>query len=166
MSPKNSIKAIKELEPSGLSQLARKQFPYIRKWLRNKGVKDQHTLRIFGDAFSNAVIEIKKGKINDHTDFNSYLLNLVSEALANFKHELKTPTLAEQQQIQIDKCIHLLDDYQISLLTERFVLNKSYEAIAAAKEFSNPVIAEHEVTKAFHHLFAIAKASQGIANEN
>jgi len=61
------------------------------------------------------------------------------------------------------QCVSILDDQLQKLLFARIVEKMSYENIADRFQYSNAVIAQHEVHKALHQLEGIVKLRMNIS---
>lgn len=154
---KNSeiITSIQNGEEAILFILSRKYYQLARKWLRRKGVADSQTPLVFSKVLLRVFNEIKSHPGSANIDFESFLFN----ALKNYTGELK-----QERKLKIAKtdspeelkaamaCYSILDDQAKKLLSARYTDNLTFEQIASRFNYSNPVIAQFEVNKAYLQL--------------
>lgn len=154
---KNSdiIAAIQNGEEEVLFSLTRKYYQSARRWLRQKGIRDSDTPLVFSRVLLQVFQEIKLHPGSSNIDFESFLFN----ALKNYSGELKA-----ERKLKLDKnespqelkaaigCYSILDEQARQLLSARYTDNLTFEQIAARFNFSNPVIAQFEVNKAYLQL--------------
>ena len=71
--------------------------------------------------------------------------------------------MLEQQTAVASQCVSILDEQARNLLHACYAERKSFEDIATKFEFSNAVIAQHEVNKAMNMLEGIVKLRLNIS---
>lgn len=158
------ILSIKNGEEKALLILKKKYFESSRRWMRRNGIKDSQTPKLFSKIIVSVYRDIQLGKVNVHVDLEKYIFNSLNEFLrkekefqkARRKEGLKAITDSERESVAA--CYSILDSSSKQLLSTRYVEKLSFEEIAAKLEFSNPVIAQFEVNKAFHQLQQLAIA--------
>ena len=159
-SNKRLIADFKGGKDDAVATAARKYFPAARKFLRLKGVRDALTPAVFATCFVKILSEIRSNKISDLADFNSLLNNaLVREADAarNSSRAEAQPVMEEMNADVASQCVTVLDEQSQKLLYLRYAERKPFEEIAAIFNYSNPVIAQFEVEKAYRQLEGIVK---------
>jgi len=143
-----------------ISEAARKFFPSARKFLRMKGVRDELTPKVFADSLVTVLSEIRRNKVSELADFTG----LLNTALGREAEALKSAGRSAPEEIPEDtnaavaaQCVAVLDAPSQQLLFLRYAERKSFEEIAAILNYSNPVIAQFEVDKAYRQLEGIVK---------
>ena len=137
-----------------VSAAAKKYFPTSRKFLRMRGVRDGATPEAYARAFSGVISEIRAGRISELADFGSVLHQAMIREVVKIR-EGNGENMAGGYSVSPDvvaQCLTVLDEDIQRLLMLRFAERKSYEEIATACNFSNPVIAEFEVERAYQQL--------------
>ena len=158
------ILSIKNGEEKALQVLKKKYFESSRRWMRRSGIKDSHTPIMFSKVIVSVYRDVQHGKVNVHVDLEKYIFNSLNEFLRKEKESqkvqrregLKDGTDTERKAVAA--CYSILDPNSKQLLCTRYVEKLSFEEIASRFEFSNPVIAQFEVNKAFHQLQQLAIA--------
>ena len=143
-----------------VSVAARKFFPSARKFLRMKGVRDKFTPQAFADSLVAVLLEIRRNKVSELADFNGILnsaLGREAEALRSFRRAGTDEVTEDTNADVAAQCVSVLDAASKQLLYLRYGERKSFEEIAAILNFSNPVIAQFEVEKAYRQLEGIVK---------
>jgi hypothetical protein len=134
-----------------LFSIAADYFPKARRWLRKKGVRDSDTAAIFSLGLVSAYREIQRKELSAKPDFESLLFDkLLDACTAGQPGDPETEIIA--------RCFDIMEADSKRLLVARFAAGQSYETIAARMDFSNAMIAEHEVNKAMNQLERIAAA--------
>lgn len=139
-----------------LFYLTGKYFQSSRRWLRRQGVLDSDTPSVFSTVLLKVYREIQKSNFSKNNDVEVFFFNSLKDELNHLraggkeKPEEETPVIA--------RCFSILSEESKKILSERYVENLSFEQIASRENFSNPVIAEFEFTKAFSQFESIVKS--------
>lgn len=161
---------IKNGKEEVLVYLTKKFFPSARKFLRLKGLNDAGTPIVFSHVLAKSVVSIQRRKNISHIDFEKYLFESLAEEVKKIKEEkpdLKNEQLKvfSNERIKVvSDCVLILDEYARTILFARFSERLSYEKIAERFQFSNAVIAQHEVNKALNQLEGIVKLRLNISS--
>ena len=143
-----------------VSGAARKFFPAARKFLRMKGIRDAMTPMVFAESLVTVLSEIRRNKVSELADFNGLLNNALgrgAEAVRAAERSGTEPVTEESKSNIAAQCVAVLDAQSQQLLFLRYAERKSFEEIAGILNFSNPVIAQFEVEKAYRQLEGIVK---------
>ena len=146
-----------------LSYLSGKYFQQARRIMRIKGVKDADTPDFFSSTMVKVWIDISHQKFPVNIELETFLFNTLQEYIDEHigkksQNRLKTVDLfSENQKSVVAKCVSILDESAKNLLHARYAERLSFENIATRFNFSNPVIAQHEVDKAMNQLEGIVK---------
>ena len=143
-----------------VSLAARRFFPSARKFLRMKGVRDAMTPMVFAESLVTVLSEIRRNKVSELADFNGLLNNALgkgAEAVRAAERAEPEPVMDEGNAQVAAQCVAVLDGQSQQLLFLRYAERKSFEEIAAILNYSNPVIAQFEVEKAYRQLEGIVK---------
>lgn len=153
------ITSIQNGEEDVLFYLTGKYFQSSRRWLRRKGVKDSETPSVFSNILLNVFREVQKNDFSKNNDVEIFFFNTLKEELINIHATGNEKTEKQEEDAQIvARCFSILSDESKKILSERYVENLSFEQIASRENFSNPVIAEFEFTKAFSQFESIIKS--------
>jgi hypothetical protein len=146
-----------------LVYLSHKYFPVARRLLRIRGFRDEQTPDIFSDILAGVYAELQNQKV-DYIDFDTYFLNALNEDIKTRK-EMRKKNMADainQPAVVVSQCVSIMDDHAQNLLFSRVAERLSYERITDKFQFSNAVIAQYEVNKAFNQLEGIVKLRMNI----
>ncbi len=94
-------------------------------------------------------------------------MNAVSEKIKYLKEVEKgniNPVVNEPDEVA-SQCVSILDEQAQKLLYSRIVGKLSYERIEKKFQYSNAVIAQYEVNKAYDQLKGIVKLRLNISND-
>ncbi len=148
-----------------LVYLSRKYFSVARRVLRIRGFRDERTPEIFSEVLASAYSNLQNLKV-DHIDFEKYFLDSLNEEIKSRKEERKKNVmrdLANQPAEVASQCVSIMDEQAQKLLYARVSEKLSYEKIAEKFQFSNAVIAQYEVNKAFNQVEGIVKLRMNIS---
>jgi ATP phosphoribosyltransferase len=148
------LEGIRHDDSSVMAAAAKKYFPSCRKYLRMKGVRDAGTPEAYARAFAGVIAEVRAGRISELADFGSILHQAMLREVEKIREQAAgnlSGGLAVSPDV-VAQCVAVLDEDIQRLLMLRFAERKSYEEIALASNFSNPVIAEFEVERAYQQL--------------
>jgi hypothetical protein len=141
-----------------LVYLARKYFPSARRLLRIRGFHDEQTPDIFSDVLVTVFMKLQR-QPDEYLDFEIYLLRALNEHIKSLK-ENSSHSKASEEFRSVDivsQCVTIMDEQSQQLLFSRVSGKMSYERIKDKFQFSNAVIAQYEVNKAFGQLEGIVK---------
>ena len=155
-SKKNIIDEIQNGNEEVLGRLSQKHFPSIRRLLRIRGIRDSETPQVFSHILATVFINLSKRKTVSDIDFEEYLLNSANDYVKNRKQILHNVNSNNDDEITAH-CVSILDEHLQKLLFARVVEKLSYEKIAERFQYSNAVIAQYELDKAFQQLEGIVK---------
>jgi len=153
-----------------LVYLASKYFRASSRMLRLKGVKDSSTPGIFSTVLVKAWMDILHHKFPPSIEFETFFFNTLTEYIRELKVKKHTKRLhasdafSVQQRDVVAQCVSILDENARNLVYACFADHLSYEGIAARFNYSNAVIAQHEVNKAMNQLEGIVKLRLNISN--
>jgi hypothetical protein len=140
-----------------LVYLGRKYFPASRKLLRVRGFRDELTPGIFSEVLVSVYLKLQQQQF-EYVDFESYFHNALNDYIKILKERGLDQHSQETQPEDIaSQCVSILDDQSQQLLFARVSGKMSYERIQDRFQFSNAVIAQYEVNKAFSQLEGIIK---------
>ena len=141
--------------------LAEKYFPYTRKMLRTKGVRDSMTPEFFSSVLVKVCLDIVQNKFPSSIEFETFFFNCMKDSILEWKSRQGDDTLGEevslsdQQKLIVAQCVSILDEQSKKLVHAYYAERLSFETIATKFNFSNPVIAQYEVNKAINQLEGI-----------
>jgi hypothetical protein len=165
-SNKQLFLSIQNGEEEIMFYLTKKYYQTSRRWLRREGCIDSDTPIIFSTVLVNICREIQHQRISPEIEFEHVFFN----ALRNYLTQLKNSEEDIETQIEntevIASCFSIMEEYSKKILISRYVEKRSFETIAELQNFSNPVIAQFEVNKAFNQFEAISKVRLNIPTEN
>lgn len=154
------ISAIQNGNEEILFSLSRLYFQSARRWLRQRGVADSDTPSVFSTVLLTVFREIKSHPGSSNIDFESFFF----KAIKNFSGELKAVRKLKLNDGESPEdfkiattCFSILGQEAQKLLIARYSDNLSFEQIAVRFDFSNPVIAQFEVNKAYTQLSHIVQ---------
>lgn len=172
MSRYNNKQLITEIQNGNedvLAYLAGKYFPHARRVLRIKGVKDSSTPGIFSTVLIKVWFNILHHKFSPSIEFETFFFNSLNEYVQELKdkkrkNKLKSDDLySDQQKEVVAQCVSILDENARNLVYAHFAEHLSFEKIATRYQYSNAVIAQHEVHKAMSQLEGIVKLRLNIS---
>lgn len=154
---KNSdiIASIQNGDEAVLFLLTRKYYQSARKWLRRKGIPDTETPRVFSKVLLRVFDEIKSHPGSTNIDFESFFFNTLRSFSGELKQDRKLKLANTESPDDLKAamaCFSILDDQARRILSARYADHQSFEQIASLFNFSNPVIAQFEVNKAYQQL--------------
>lgn len=140
-----------------LVYLSRKYFPSARRLLRVRGFHDELTPGIFSDVLAAVFLKLQQ-QSNEYVDFETYLIRMLNDHIKDLKdRNVAEETHADQSIAITSQCVSIMDEQSQQLLFSRIAGKMSYERIKEKFQFSNAVIAQYEVNKAFNQLEGIVK---------
>jgi hypothetical protein len=160
---KELIAGIKNGNEDVLVYLSGKYFQPARRMLRIKGIKDESTPEIFSTVLIKAWFNILHPKFPETVEFETFFFNLLDEHVLQSKatkrkNQVKPDDLFSGKQNEVAaKCVSILDENSRNLLHAHYAEHMSFEKIAVRFNYSNSVIAQHEVVKAMTQLEGIVK---------
>ena len=149
--------------------LAEKYFPLARRMLRMKGLKDSSTPEFFSTVLVKACMEIMHHKFSTSIEFEPFFFNCLQDNIQveknkRRKNQLKPDSVfSDQQTAVVAQCVSILDEGARTLVHAYYAERLSFESIAEKFNFSNAVIAQHEVNKAMNVLEGIVKLRLNIS---
>lgn len=158
---KQLIAGIQNGKDEVIVYLAEKYFPYTRKLLRTKGVMDSMTPEFFSLVLVKVCLDIVQNKYPSSIEFETFFFNSLKDSILEWKSRRGDDGLNEeafhsnQQKLIVAQCVSILDEHSIKLVHAYYAERLSFETIAAKFNYSNPVIAQHEVNKAINQLEGI-----------
>lgn len=162
------ILSIKNGKEEAIHVLRKKYFQSSRRWLRRNGISDSATPDLFAKVLVKVYRDIQQNRMTAHVDLEKYIFNSLNEFLIKEKEQRKEKR-KNGMQIPTDKemesvvaCYSILEEQTKKLLSARYSEKLTFEEIAARFDFSNPVIAQFEVNKAFQQLQQVAAARLNI----
>jgi hypothetical protein len=150
-----TITAIQNGQEDVLFSLTRKYYPSARRWLRQKGIRDIDTPAVFSRLLVKVFTEIKSHPGSANIDFESFFFNALKNYSGELRAERKLKINKEESPADLQAaiaCYTILDEQAKQILSARYAENMSFEQIASRFNFSNPVIAQFEVNKAYVQL--------------
>jgi hypothetical protein len=145
-----------------LVYLSEKYFSPARRILRMRGFHDADTPEIFSDVLFTCYKKLREHKTGQ-LNFENFFMEQLDQEIRNRKTGAqgvkKTPTVPAAI---IAQCVTILDEQAQGLLFARVSEGLSDEQIADKFLFSNAVIAQYEVNKAFNQLEGIVKVRLNI----
>lgn len=147
-----------------LVYLTRKYFSASRRLLRIRGFRDELTPEIFSEVLALSYSNLRLLRM-DHVDFETYFFNCLNEEIRSRKESGRRMEISDtpNQSVGITaQCVSILDEQAQNLLFSRVAENLSYERIAEKFQFSNAIIAQYEVNKAYEQLEGIVKLRMNI----
>jgi flagellar biosynthesis/type III secretory pathway chaperone len=144
-----------------LVYLIERYFQQLRRYLRMKGVQDTLTPVFFSNALAISLMEIQQHAFPSGFEFEPFFLNHLKELIDQEKNIIKDNHLkrfdliSEEKKSVVAQCVAILDEQSKKLVQAYYAEGLSYEAIAVKFNYSNPVIAQHEVIKAMNQLEGI-----------
>jgi len=141
-----------------LVYLARKYFPSARRLLRIRGFRDEQTPGIFSDVLISVFLKLQQQQ-DEYLDFEPYLLRALNDHIKFLREEVINKKSNEEVRPAeiVSQCVSIMDEQSQQLLFSRVSGKMSYESIKEKFQFSNSVIAQYEVNKAFGQLEGIVK---------
>src|SRR4029079_4483009 len=134
--------------------------------MRRRGFRDSETPFLFSYALAKVYSKLSSNRSNQYVDFESYFMNALNEMIRLKQLEKKEKfhsEIADAGATITAKCVSVLDDQMQKILYARVVEKLSFESIAERFQFSNAVIAQYEVNKAFNQLEGIVKLRMNIS---
>ncbi len=166
MSRYNNKQLITEIQNGNeevLVYLAKKYFQTARRTLRVKGVKDSETPDVFSMVLIKTWLNILHHKFPSSIEFETFLFNSLQEYVYETKEKKRNNQLRseavfpDQQKAVVAQCVSILDEGGRNLVHAYYAEQLSFEKIAERFNYSNAVIAQHEVYKAMNQLEGIVK---------
>jgi len=140
-----------------LVYLSRKYFPSVRRLLRVRGFHDELTPGIFSDVLAAAYLKLQQ-QHNEYIDFEQFLIRMLNDHIKELKERNVPEESHADQSVDIaSHCVSIMEEQSQQLLFCRIAAKRSYEHIKEKFQFSNAVIAQYEVNKAFNQLEGIVK---------
>ena len=140
-----------------LVYLSHKYFPTSRRLLRVRGFRDELTPDIFSEVLVTVYLKLQQQQF-EYVDFESYFLHALNDYIKVLKERGPNPRNTGNGPADIaSQCVSILDEQSQQLLFSRVSGKMSYENIQDKFQFSNAVIAQYEVNKAFNQLEGIVK---------
>lgn len=164
LAKRSIVDSINNGDEQVLLYISRKYYPSARKWLRRNGCRDIDTPAIFSRVVLKVYRDLRHSPISSNINFEQYFFNsLVEYFNQNKPHKNINDLLftAADSEI-IGACYSILDESSRKILAARYVEKLSFEQIAEKYDYSNPVIAEFELNKAFSQFEKIAMARMNI----
>jgi len=151
---KQLLEGIRHDDTAVVKAVAKKYFPSSRNFLRMKGVRDAGTPEAYARAFAGVIAEVRAGRISELAEFSSVLHQALLREVERIRESMAGGDAAGfvVSPDVVAQCVAVLDEDIQRLLMLRFAERKTYEEIALACNFSNPVIAEFEVERAYQQL--------------
>jgi len=150
-----------------LFYLSRKYYQSARRWLRRNGCPDKETPAVFGNVIISVTRELQQSKISANLDFEQYFFNSLREYYKNGtpdKNHKQVNHVSDELEI-VASCFSILDESARKILAARYAEKLSFEEIAVRYNFSNPVIAQFEVNRAFSQYENVSKARLNVTKE-
>ncbi len=172
MSRYNNKQLITEIQngnEESLVYLADKYFQSARRVMRLKGIKDTDTPDIFSTVLVKVWLSILHHKLPSSIEFETFFFNSLEEYIVETKerrrnNQLKSAIVfSDQQKSVVAQCVSILDENAKDLVYARYGDHLSFEKIAERFNYSNAVIAQHEVGKAMNQLEGIVKLRLNIS---
>ena len=146
-----------------LVYLSRKYFSTARRLLRLRGFRDELTPAIFCGVLATVYTDLRRRQ-NEHIDFETYFINALNEEIRQSREKRKINIQGNTDASEVAaQCVSILDEQSQKLIFARIAEKLSYERITDKFQFSNPVIAQYEVNKAFNQLEGIIKLRMNIS---
>lgn len=143
--------------------LAEKYFPYARKLLRTKGISDSSTPEFFSNVLVKVCFDIIHHQFPPSIELETFFFNSLNDSVEEAKknkhgNKLKVEgDWMNSQKEVVAQCVSILDEQSKKLVQSYYAERMSFETIAVKFNYSNPVIAQHEVNKAIAQLEGIVK---------
>ncbi len=143
-----------------LFYLSGKYYQTARRWLRRHGCPDKETPHIFSVVLLEVTREIQQSKLSSTLDFEQYFFNSLRAYYKNLKTEKVPDSFSESMNERelAAACFSILDESARKILSARYIGKLSFEQIAVKFDYSNPVIAQFEVNRAFKQYENITRA--------
>ena len=143
--------------------LSEKYFPYARKLLRTKGISDSSTPEFFSNVLVKVCFDVIRHQLPTSIELETFFFNSLNDVV----HEEKKNKHANRMKVEADwmhsqvevvaQCVSILDEQSIKLVQAYYAERLSFETMAVRFNYSNPVIAQHEVNKAIAQLEGIVR---------
>ncbi len=151
-----------------LVYLAGKYFQQAGRVMRMKGIKDSSTPGIFSTVLVKVWLDILQHKFPPSIEFETFFFNslqdFIRESKGKKRNQLKSADVFfDQQKEVVGQCVSILDEHARNLVQAHYAEHLSFEKIAVRFNYSNAVIAQHEVNKAMSQLEGIVKLRLNIA---
>jgi DNA-directed RNA polymerase specialized sigma subunit len=170
MSRYNNKQLITEIQNGNetvLVYLAGKYFQLARRILRMKGIKDASSPGIFSTVLVKVWFDILHHKFPTSIEFETFFLNSLHEFVQEMKNKKNNTEskndFSDHQKEVVAQCVSILDSNARNLVYAHFADYLSFEKIAERFNYSNAVIAQHEVSKAMNQLEGIVRLRLNIA---
>jgi DNA-directed RNA polymerase specialized sigma24 family protein len=157
------VDEIKNGSDDVLVYLAANYFKAAQKVIRSRGFRDSASPEIFTDVLIKVWLAVRQPEVPSNIEFDTFFFNSLNDYLAEQKKKKKNKLidpaeLMKKQQAEIvARCVLIMDEDLIRLLTARYAEQLSFEKIAQRFNYNNAVIAQHELNKAVHQLEGIVK---------
>ncbi len=167
---KQLITGIQNGNEDVLVYIAEKYFPQARRVLRMKGFNDSSAPEFFSTVMVKVCMDILHHKFPSNIEFETFFFNCLQESIHDEKNKKRgnqlkpDPVFSDQQKSVVAQCVSILDEQSRNLVHAHYAERLSFEAIASKFEYSNSVIAQHEVNKAMNLLEGIVKLRLNILN--
>jgi hypothetical protein len=150
-----------------LFYLTDKYYQSARRLLRRSGCPDKETPIIFSRVIVSACHELQQSKLSTVFDFEQYFYTSLIDYYKNNNSQknLNVDLIHSHEKEVAVACFSILDELKQKLLAARYSGKLSFEQIAVKFNFSNPVIAQFEVNRAFLQYENVVKARLNWFNE-
>ena len=128
-----------------------------------KGMKDSQTPDIFSRVLIKVWLDILHHKFSSSIELETFFFNSLQDKVNEIKEKKSfnqpgtQEVFSEQQRSVVAQCVSILDETDRNLVHAYYAEQLSYEKIAGRFNYSNAVIAQHEVYKAMNQLEGIVK---------
>ena len=168
-SNKELITEIRNGNEDVLVYLAGKYFRHAGRIMRMKGIKDSSTPGIFSTVLVKVWLDVQHHTFPPSIEFETFFLNSLQDYITDLKekkrdNQLKSTDLFSTQQKEVvAQCVSILDENAKNLVQAHYAEQLSFEKIAVRFNYSNAVIAQHEVNRAMSQLEGIVKLRLNIS---
>jgi ribosome-binding protein aMBF1 (putative translation factor) len=159
-SNKEIITSIQNGDEEILLYLAKEYFESSRSTIRRAGLSDDSTPEIFSTSLVKTCREIQQNLLSPNVEFEPFYNNVLREQIDFRRQEKKegqNPAIDINVEL-VSQCFSILDDFSKKIITARYVEKLTFEKIASRFNFSNPVIAQFELNKAYRQFENIVRA--------
>ncbi|MCX6291896.1 MAG: hypothetical protein NT126_09055 [Bacteroidetes bacterium] len=168
-SNKQLITEIRNGNEDVLDFLATKYFSHARRVIRLKGIKDSTAPELFSIVLVKAWFDVLFHKLPANIDFEAFFYSSLEDYIRELKDRKKNNSLksdslfSNHQKEVVAQCVFILDEQAKKLVHAHYGEKLSFEKIASRFNYSNAVIAQHEVNKAMNQLEGIVKLRLNIS---
>jgi len=150
-----------------LVYLTGKYFSQVRRILRMRGWKDSLSPEIFATVLIRVWFDVSGPGFSPSVDLETFFFNSLQDYLTELRKknqlDLSNDPFSTDQKEVVSQCVSILDEQARNIVHARYAGHLSFEQIASRFNYSDAVIAQHEVNKAMNQLEGIVKLRLNIS---